>query len=97
VEGLRTSQLILRDGLIAAYKGRNVRVRISDQLATIAIKGAHRGLARAEYEYEIPLAEAEAILSKVCPAETLENSDILWSTRGRYGMSMSMAAFYREL
>ena len=62
----------IRDGLIAAYKGRKVRVRISDQLATIAIKGAHHGLARAEYEYEIPLAEAEAILSKVCPDETLE-------------------------
>jgi CYTH domain-containing protein len=62
----------IRDGLIAAYKGRKVRVRISDQLATITIKGAHHGLARAEYEYEIPLAEAEAILSKVCPDETLE-------------------------
>jgi hypothetical protein len=47
-------------------------VRISDQLVTIAIKGAHHGLARAEYEYEIPLADAEAILSKVCPEGTLK-------------------------
>ena len=62
----------IRDGLIAAYKDRKVRVRISDQLATITIKGAHHGLARAEYEYEIPFAEAESILSKVCPDETLE-------------------------
>ena len=62
----------IRDGLIAAYKDRKVRVRISDQTATITIKGAHHGLARAEYEYEIPLAEAESILSKVCPDETLE-------------------------
>src|SRR5215831_12669345 len=42
---------IIRDGLIAAYKDRKVRVRISDQIATITIKGAHHGLARAEYEY----------------------------------------------
>src|SRR5215468_10776669 len=62
----------IRDGLIAAYKDRKVRVRISDQIATITIKGAHHGLARAEYEYEIPIAEAESILSKVCPDETLE-------------------------
>jgi CYTH domain-containing protein len=62
----------IRDGLIAAYKSRKVRVRISDQIATITIKGAHHGLARAEYEYEIPLAEAESILSKVCSDDTLE-------------------------
>ena len=64
--------VIIRDGLIAAYKDRKVRVRISNQTATITIKGAHHGLARAEHEYEIPLAEAEAILSKVCPDDTLE-------------------------
>jgi CYTH domain-containing protein len=62
----------IRDGLIAAYKGRKVRVRISDQIATITIKGPHHGLARAEYEYEIPLPEAESMLAKVCPDETLE-------------------------
>src|SRR5262249_8596370 len=49
----------IRDGLIASYRSRKVRVRISDQIAVITIKGPRSGIARAEYEYEIPLADAE--------------------------------------
>jgi indolepyruvate decarboxylase len=41
------------DGLIAVYKDRKVRVRISGNAATIAIKGPRTGLARAEFEYAI--------------------------------------------
>ena len=36
----------IRDGLIAAYEGRKVRVRISGDIATIAIKGPRTGIAR---------------------------------------------------
>ena len=35
----------------------------------------HRGIARAEYEYEIPVEEAESILSTICPDETLEKRE----------------------
>jgi CYTH domain-containing protein len=62
----------IRDGLIASYKSRKVRVRISDQIAVITIKGPRHGIARAEYEYEIPLADAELIMSNICGDETLE-------------------------
>ena len=48
--------LNIRDGLIASYKSCKVRVRISDQIAVITIKGPRHGIARAEYEYEIPVA-----------------------------------------
>ena len=61
----------IRDGLIASYKSRKVRVRISDQIAVITIKGPRRGIARAEYEYEIPLADAELIIGshpRRCPS-----------------------------
>jgi adenylate cyclase len=50
----------IHDGLIAATKDRKVRVRIAgNEIATIAIKGPRIGLAQAEFEYEIPLADAE--------------------------------------
>jgi adenylate cyclase len=63
----------LRDGLIAAYKNRKVRVRIAgDHIATIAIKGSRVGIAQAEFEYEIPIAEAERMLSTMCQDDTLE-------------------------
>jgi adenylate cyclase len=63
----------LRDGLIAAYKGRKVRVRIAgDDIATVAIKGPRIGIAQSEFEYEIPIADAERMLSTMCQDDTLE-------------------------
>jgi CYTH domain-containing protein len=63
----------LRDGLIAAYKDRKVRVRIAgDDIATVAIKGSRVGIAQAEFEYEIPIADAERMLSIMCQDDTLE-------------------------
>jgi CYTH domain-containing protein len=62
----------IRDGLIAVYKDRKVRVRIADAVATIAIKGPRSGIARAEYEYEIPVADAEDILSTICHDDMVE-------------------------
>ena len=63
----------LRDGLIAAYKDRKVRVRIAgDDIATVAIKGPWVGIAQAEFEYEIPIADAERMLSTMCQDDTLE-------------------------
>jgi adenylate cyclase len=63
----------LRDGLIAAYKDRKVRVRIAgDGVATVAIKGSRIGIAQAEFEYEIPIADAERMLSTMCQDDTLE-------------------------
>ena len=62
----------IRDGLIAAYQGRKVRVRISGDIATIAIKGPRIGIVRPELEYEIPIADAERMLSTMCQDDTLE-------------------------
>jgi CYTH domain-containing protein len=63
----------LRDGLIAAYKDRKVRVRIAgDHIATVAIKGPRIGITQAEFEYEIPIADAERMLSTMCQDDTLE-------------------------
>jgi adenylate cyclase len=55
----------IRDGLIAAYEGRKVRVRISGNVATAAVKGPRTGVARPEFEYEIPIADAEKMFSIV--------------------------------
>ena len=62
----------IRDGLIAAYEGRKVRVRISGHTATIAVKGRRTGIGRPEFEYEIPIADAERIFSTVCGDQILE-------------------------
>jgi adenylate cyclase len=62
----------IRDGLIAVYMDRKVRVRISGDVATVAIKGPRTGIVRPEFEYEIPIADAERMLSTLCQDDTLE-------------------------
>jgi adenylate cyclase len=62
----------IRDGLIAASAGRKVRVRISGDMATIAVKGPRSGIVRPEFEYEIPLADAQSMLVNACGGDTLE-------------------------
>jgi adenylate cyclase len=70
---LAVRSLRLRDGLIAAYKGRKVRARIAgNDIATVAIKGQRIGIVRAEFEYEIPIADAERMFSTVCQDNILE-------------------------
>jgi adenylate cyclase len=66
------SSVSIRDGLIAVYKDRKVRVRISGDTATFAIKGPRIGIVRPEFEYEIPIADAERMLSTLCQDDTLE-------------------------
>lgn len=55
----------IRQGYIASGKGRTVRVRIRGDKGYLTIKGPsdHRGLGRFEWEKEITVDEAEALLS----------------------------------
>ena len=62
----------IRDGLIVGDNNRKVRVRIAGATATVSIKGPRTGITRAEFEYEIPLSDAEHILSTVCRNDILE-------------------------
>ncbi len=64
----------LRDGLIASSDGRKVRVRIYDRKATLTIKSRKIGCRRAEFEYEIPRADAEQLLKVHCGDNVLEKT-----------------------
>lgn len=48
------------------YKGENlvIRVRIKGNKAYLTIKGKSVGISRSEYEYEIPVQEAEAMIAE---------------------------------
>jgi len=64
----------IRDGLLAFRDGRKVRVRFYDDRATLTIKGPHEGLARDEFEYEIPASDAAILFQKHCHGEVLEKT-----------------------
>ncbi|WP_348762278.1 CYTH domain-containing protein [uncultured Salinisphaera sp.] len=52
----------------------SVRVRIEGEAANLNIKAAVIGSARAEYEYDIPLAEAREMLDGLCLTEPVEKT-----------------------
>jgi adenylate cyclase len=53
----------LCQGYLNRDKERTVRVRIAGSQAFLTIKGVTRGATRAEFEYEIPLPDAEQLLT----------------------------------
>lgn len=55
--GVRFSQ-----GYLNRDKARTVRVRLAGEQAFLTIKGVSVGASRAEFEYEIPAADAEQLL-----------------------------------
>ncbi len=68
VNGVRCIQ-----GYLNRDKERTVRVRIAGEKAFLTIKGVTRGAMRAEYEYEIPVADAEELL-KLCDGPLIEKT-----------------------
>ena len=61
----------IRDGLVANSNDCKVRVRISDRKATLAVKSPQVGITRSEFEYEVPLIDAEEML-RLCGDRHLE-------------------------
>jgi adenylate cyclase len=52
----------IKQGYLNRDKARTVRVRVRGDQAFLTVKGLTQGASRAEFEYEIPLADAEELL-----------------------------------
>ncbi len=60
-------------GYLTTDPERNVRIRIGDDAASLTIKGAADGFTRPEFEYSVPLNDAEDI-KKLCLEPILEKT-----------------------
>ena len=63
-----------RQGYLNSAKERVVRVRTIDDKGFLTIKGITTGATRVEYEYEIPVKEAEAMLDELCEQPLIEKN-----------------------
>lgn len=70
----RASGTLYRQGYLSTVKERTVRVRTVNDKAYLTIKGQPTGISRAEYEYEIPLADAQAMLDTLCEQPLIEKT-----------------------
>jgi adenylate cyclase len=69
-----THRMDLRDGLVGQFARGKVRVRLDGGRAWLTVKGARQGIARPEFEYEIPVADAEHMLEGICVGRTIEKT-----------------------
>ena len=51
-----------KQGYLLTDPNKTIRVRISDRNAFLTIKGSSKGASRLEFEYEIPLKDAQELL-----------------------------------
>lgn len=100
-----TRQTRFSQGYLSRDPARTVRVRIAGDAAFLTIKGETRGASRAEFEYAIPVADAQQLLAlsdgpvvekirHLCPHEgmTWEVDEFLGANAGLVVAEIELAA-----
>ena len=63
-----------RQGYLSTVKERTVRVRTIGDKGYLTVKGTSVGASRLEFEYEIPVADAEELLDSLCEKPLIEKN-----------------------
>jgi adenylate cyclase len=66
-----------RQGYLSSNMNRVVRVRTMGERAVLTVKGLNTGAVRREFEYDIPLDDANAILDDLCERPLIEKTRYL--------------------
>jgi len=82
-----------RQGYLSTVKERTVRVRTIDNKGYLTIKGITTGVTRVEYEYEIPAADADRMLTDLCEKPLIEKSR---STIALGGLNWEVDEFFGD-
>jgi adenylate cyclase len=98
------SESVLRQGYIVNQPNVTVRVRIAKGKAQLNIKSATTGITRAEYEYEIPLSDADNILEEIAEQPFIDKTrfkvrcgDHIWDLDVFYGDNSGLVMAEIEL
>ncbi|MBK1693935.1 adenylate cyclase [Chromatium weissei] len=68
------SEQRLMQGYLIHDSRFTVRVRIHGNTAQLTIKGASSGISRSEFEYAIPIADAEALLNELASTPLIDKT-----------------------
>lgn len=74
--------IFIAQGYICSEQDRVVRVRVKGDRAFLTIKNATIGFARNEYEYEIPVDDAKAMLQNTCQQPIIEKTRYVVEHKG---------------
>lgn len=94
----------MRQGYLSSHPERVVRVRIEGDAAMLTIKGRSVGASRGEWEYPIPLADAEQFLASLCEQPLIEkkryriqHQGMLWEVDEFFGANAGLVVAEIEL
>ena len=94
---------LYKQGYLTTHKDRTVRVRIIGNNAFLTIKGASMGPERLEFEYPLPINDAELLIS-LCEKPIIEKEryrikmqDITWEIDDFYGENKGLVIAEVEL
>ena len=97
------SGTLFRQGYLNSLKERVVRVRTMGDKAALTIKGVTVGATRAEFEYDIPLADARQLL-EMCEQPLVEKTrykvqfgSLLWEIDEFHGANAGLTVAECEL
>ena len=93
-----------RQGYLNSQKERTVRVRTLDNRGFLTIKGISVGVTRIEYEYEIPIEDADVLLDELCEQPLIEKKrykiaffDFIWEVDEFFGENEGLVLAEIEL
>ena len=72
-DGVESESHVMQ-GYLSEGKTATVRVRIKGDAAFLTIKGKMQGISRSEYEYPIPVADAEAMLRELSVSPPIDKT-----------------------
>lgn len=75
--------VLYRQGYLSSIKERVVRVRIAGERAFLTVKGLTTGITRLEFEYPIPLADANVMLDRLCEKPLIDKTRYCQTHDGR--------------
>jgi adenylate cyclase len=93
-----------RQGYLSTNIERIVRVRTIDQKGFLTIKGKTTGISRSEFEYEIPLDDANIMLDVLCEKPLIEKNrakiaykGLIWEVDEFFGENQGLVVAEVEL
>ena len=93
-----------RQGYLNSAKERVVRVRTIDDKGYLTVKGLTVGATRLEFEYEIPMEEADQMLDELCEQPLIEknrykveHAGLVWEIDEFFGKNQGLIVAEVEL
>lgn len=96
--------VLMRQAYLSSTPERVVRVRIENDSAYLTIKGRSAGISRSEWEYAIPLHEAQELIDQLCEQPVIEKQryripfgEHIWEVDEFFGENVGLCVAEVEL